>query len=111
MRVDDGFVRPDIVFTRRRIAVFIDGCFWHSCPLHGGSPSVNTSYWAPKFERTRERDQDANKLLIGAGWQVVRIWEHVPVHAAADALEHTFDHSGHNRREGCDSPGSLTVIE
>jgi DNA mismatch endonuclease (patch repair protein) len=72
-------VRPDIVFTARRVAVFVDGCFWHACPDHGGSPSVNQSYWGPKLRRNVERDRAADAALAAAGWRVVRVWEHVPL--------------------------------
>ncbi|MDB4947516.1 MAG: very short patch repair protein [Gemmatimonadetes bacterium] len=77
-------IRPDIVFTRRKLAVFIDGCFWHSCPQHGNHPKVNTGYWGPKLERNVSRDRTTNEELRGAGWRVLRIWEHVqPEEAAA----------------------------
>jgi DNA mismatch endonuclease (patch repair protein) len=76
-------VRPDIAFTARRVAVFVDGCFWHACPQHGRNPSVNEWYWAPKLRRTVERDRAADAALTAAGWQVVRIWEHISL---ADAL-------------------------
>jgi DNA mismatch endonuclease (patch repair protein) len=76
-------VRPDIAFTARRVAVFVDGCFWHACPDHGGSPSVNQSYWGPKLRRNVERDRAADVALAAEGWQVVRVWEHVPL---ADAV-------------------------
>jgi DNA mismatch endonuclease (patch repair protein) len=76
-------VRPDIVFTRRRLAVFIDGCFWHRCPEHGTSPRANTHYWGPKLERNVARDQRVDQALRAAGWTVLRIWEHVPPAEAA----------------------------
>lgn len=69
-------VRPDVVFPRQRIAVFIDGCFWHSCPEHGAVPRVNTSYWSAKLARTRDRDFATTGALQRAGWTVVRLWEH-----------------------------------
>ena len=72
-------VRPDIAFTARRVAVFVDGCFWHACPEHGRNPAVNEWYWAPKLRRTVERDRAADAALAAAGWRVVRIWEHVPL--------------------------------
>ena len=57
VEADRRRVRPDIVFTRRRVAVFVDGCFWHACPEHGQQPSANSSYWKPKLRRKEERDQ------------------------------------------------------
>lgn len=71
-----GRVRPDIVFTRARIAVFMDGCFWHACPEHGRRPTVNDSYWGPKLTRTVQRDLAATQILAAAGWTVLRFWEH-----------------------------------
>jgi DNA mismatch endonuclease, patch repair protein len=79
-------VRPDIAFTARRVAVFVDGCFWHACPEHGRNPEVNEWYWAPKLRRTVERDRAADAALTAAGWRVVRIWEHVPLTEAIAAV-------------------------
>lgn len=78
MRLDlpGGRVRPDIVFTARKVAVFVDSCFWHRCPDHGRIPTVNGWYWVPKLERTVIRDVRANTILLNAGWQIVRAWEH-----------------------------------
>jgi DNA mismatch endonuclease (patch repair protein) len=85
--LDEGArVRPDIAFTARRVAVFVDGCFWHACPQHGRDPSVNQWYWAPKLRRNVERDRAADVALAAAGWQVVRIWEHVAVTDAVAAV-------------------------
>jgi DNA mismatch endonuclease (patch repair protein) len=69
-------VRPDVVFTRERVAVFVDGCFWHCCPLHGTRPARNTDYWRPKLERNVARDTVVDEALGEAGWSVVRGWEH-----------------------------------
>lgn len=70
-------IRPDIVFTKSRVAVFVDGCFWHGCPVHGRVPGgQNASYWADKMQRNRERDERQNEALREAGWRVVRVWEH-----------------------------------
>jgi DNA mismatch endonuclease (patch repair protein) len=89
-------VRPDIVFTRRRLAVFIDGCFWHRCPEHGTSPRANTHYWGPKLERNIARDQRVDQALRAAGWTVLRIWEHVaPAEAAARIIATLDDGPGH----------------
>ena len=68
--------RADIVFSRRRIAVFIDGCFWHQCPLHGTAPSANSDYWGPKLARNTERDLAVNRALAATGWTTLRFWEH-----------------------------------
>lgn len=70
-------VRPDLVFTRAKVAVFIDGCFWHLCPQHGRIPTSNTYYWKPKLEGNRKRDMLVSDTLEAAGWHVVRIWQHV----------------------------------
>ncbi|MDC7120266.1 very short patch repair endonuclease [Cellulomonas fimi] len=69
-------VRPDIVFTRRKVAVFIDSCFFHCCPIHGRVPAANTGYWQPKLGRNVERDRLADEALRAAGWTVVRAWSH-----------------------------------
>jgi len=69
-------VRPDVVFGRRKVAVFVDGCLWHRCPEHGTTPRVNTDYWLPKLARNVERDQRVNAALANGGWEVLRIWEH-----------------------------------
>lgn len=82
-----GRVRPDLVFTRARVAVFVHGCFWHVCPVHGRWPTSNEWYWAPKLRRNVERDRLADAALEAAGWRVVRVWEHESVKAAADSVE------------------------
>ena len=81
-------VRPDIVFTRRRIAIFIDGCFWHGCPEHGRKPGgANEGYWGAKIARNRERDAEHVARLTTAGWHVMRFWEHDdPAVVAQDIL-------------------------
>ncbi len=71
-----GRRRADIVFTRKRIAVFIDGCYWHGCPQHATFPKRNSDYWLPKLQRNVERDRDTDRLLRKAGWIVLRFWEH-----------------------------------
>ncbi|MFE9190596.1 very short patch repair endonuclease [Micromonospora sp. NPDC007208] len=79
-------VRPDIVFTRRKVAVFVDGCFWHGCLQHGRMPSDPSGYWHEKLERNKARDTAVNQALRAAGWTVVRVWEHAPVHESAAAI-------------------------
>ena len=68
--------RADVVFGPARVAVFVDGCFWHCCPEHGSVPATNVDYWVPKLERNVERDEETNALLKKEGWRVIRIWEH-----------------------------------
>lgn len=68
--------KPDFVFPKQRVAIFIDGCFWHKCPKHCRMPSSNKEYWNQKIEKNRIRDRKTKKLLKEAGWFVVRIWEH-----------------------------------
>lgn len=73
----------DLVFTRKKVAVFVDGCFWHGCPEHHTKAKTNASYWSQKVQRNRRRDAEVNTALAEAGWTVVRIWEHEDVAAAA----------------------------
>ncbi len=83
-------VRPDIVFTARKVAVFVDGCFWHCCPEHGSQPAANTWYWEPKLRRNVDRDRAADAALDQAGWTVVRFWEHESIDVAV-AVAHVVD--------------------
>jgi DNA mismatch endonuclease (patch repair protein) len=69
-------VRPDFVFPVRRLAVFVDGCFWHGCPRHGTRPRGHAAFWRAKFRRNRARDRRDTRRLRRAGWQVLRLWEH-----------------------------------
>jgi DNA mismatch endonuclease, patch repair protein len=75
---DDLRVRPDLVFVQQRVAIFVDGCFWHGCPQHGRKPRVNEAYWTPKLERNQVRDKRVDAALQKDGWAVIRIWEHDP---------------------------------
>lgn len=77
----------DIAFTRYKLAVLVDGCFWHGCPAHGTRPAANREWWAAKLEANRARDDDTDRLLRAAGWSVLRIWEHVDPLEAADLVE------------------------
>lgn len=81
-----GRVRPDLVFTRRKVAVFVDGCFWHVCPEHATHPADNSEFWRTKLTRNVERDRANDALLEAAGWTVVRVWEHEPVAVAAQRV-------------------------
>jgi DNA mismatch endonuclease (patch repair protein) len=66
----------DVAFTRARLAIFVDGCFWHGCPVHGTRPTANHSWWEAKLAANQSRDADTNRVLASCGWQVVRMWEH-----------------------------------
>jgi DNA mismatch endonuclease (patch repair protein) len=72
----------DIVFPRQRIALFVDGCFWHGCPIHDTWLKNNGQWWRAKIEANRSRDRDTGRRLIDLGWTVIRIWEHKEVMAA-----------------------------
>jgi DNA mismatch endonuclease (patch repair protein) len=78
--------RADMVFTRWRVAVFIDGCWWHGCPIHHRPPSANADYWAGKVSRNMTRDRRTDQILTEASWLVVRIWEHEDPAQAAHRL-------------------------
>jgi DNA mismatch endonuclease (patch repair protein) len=67
---------PDFVFRKSRVALFLDSCFWHGCPVHLRPPASNQTYWAPKIDKNRERDARQTAELGAMGWHVVRIWEH-----------------------------------
>lgn len=69
----------DIAFTRAKVAVFVDGCFWHGCPEHGTQPRANSDWWTTKLAANKARDEDTDRLLREAGWHVIRIWEHEDV--------------------------------
>ena len=70
------FGKPDFVFRKLRLAVFVDGCFWHSCPKHSTKPKCNRVFWEKKLTANKERDRLVNRTLRRKGWKVVRIWEH-----------------------------------
>lgn len=67
---------PDVVFPRKRVAVFIDGCFWHCCPKHCKMPETNRDFWEKKLHRNVERDKEVTRKLKKDGWKVIRFWEH-----------------------------------
>lgn len=73
----------DLAFTKARVAVFLDGCFWHGCPDHHSTPATNRDYWAGKVAGNRARDRDTDSRLAAAGWRVVRVWEHEDPASAA----------------------------
>ncbi|MEV0244188.1 very short patch repair endonuclease [Streptomyces sp. NPDC050674] len=74
----------DVLFSRARVAVFVDGCFWHGCPKHATWPKNNAEFWRTKIEGNKRRDRDTDDRLASAGWLALRVWEHEnPVEAAA----------------------------
>jgi DNA mismatch endonuclease (patch repair protein) len=84
--VSDYRRRADIVFPKLRIAVFIDGCFWHGCRHHASMPKTNRRWWSQKIRRNRIRDQQTTLFLRRRGWSVIRIWEHVATERATDRI-------------------------
>lgn len=79
----------DVVFTRCKVAVFVDGCFWHGCPDHYRAPTANNDYWSAKLDRNVARDTQVNALLSEEGWVVIRVWEHEPVEQAVARVAET----------------------
>lgn len=77
----------DVAFTRQRLAVFVDGCFWHGCPQHGTKPRSNEAWWQRKIEANRARDRDTERVLADLGWTTIRFWEHENVTSAAALVQ------------------------
>ena len=87
-RIEDvSRARPDIVFTRQKVAVFVDGCFWHSCPEHSTIPKANRDWWVEKLLANVERDRRHTAELEATGWTVLRFWEHEDATTAADRVQ------------------------
>ena len=84
--VSDTRSRADILFRRLKVAVYVDGCFWHGCPLHGTWPKANANWWRNKIEANRRRDLEITALLRASGWSVVRVWEHEELPAAMKTI-------------------------
>jgi DNA mismatch endonuclease (patch repair protein) len=81
--------KGDLEFRAARVAVFVDGCFWHACPIHGSVPKSNRAWWKEKLEGNVRRDRDTDERLTASGWTVIRVWEHEPTTAAAERIEAT----------------------
>lgn len=79
--------KPDIVFRKYRLVVFLDSCFWHKCPYHSNIPKTNAAYWIPKLERNKKRAKEVNKKLRQQGWTVIRFWEHQVNNNFDDVIE------------------------
>lgn len=80
--------KPDIVFPRARVAVFVDGCFWHRCPEHATFPRANSAWWREKLDANVARDRQYDEALAADGWVVIRLWEHQSVMEMADRVQH-----------------------
>jgi DNA mismatch endonuclease (patch repair protein) len=87
VRVPSAKARVDVVFPKRRIAIFVDGCFWHVCPVHSSTPKSNLDYWGPKLRANVERDRRLDEAFSADGWVVVRVWEHEDIASAATTIE------------------------
>lgn len=110
----DVRVRPDAAFPRLRIAIFVDGCFWHSCPIHGNQPDHNRAYWASKLLRNAERDRRVTTALYRDGWLVIRAWEHESPDAVVDRIVQTVHrqravHEGSVRQREISPPLTRTT--
>lgn len=79
--------RADILFPRDRVAVYVDGCYWHACPIHGTTPKENRDWWVAKLAANRARDEDTVAKLSAAGWTVLRFWEHDDPAVAAGQIQ------------------------
>ncbi len=97
--VADIRCRADIAFTRARVAVFVDGCFWHACPEHGNVPAANRDWWQAKLTANVERDRRNDRALRDAGWEVIRVWEHEAVTGAAERVQRAVTKSSRGHEE------------
>ena len=79
--------RADVAFTRRKIVVFVDGCFWHACPEHRTAPASNADWWATKLQANVNRDRDTDEHMRRLGWTLLRFWEHEDPMSAAGSVE------------------------
>jgi DNA mismatch endonuclease (patch repair protein) len=76
----------DVAFPSAKVAVFVDGCYWHGCPIHGKTPQRNSAWWSEKLRRNVDRDKETNQALLAAGWAVVRAWEHEDADRLAEEI-------------------------
>jgi len=90
--------RADILFPTNRLAVFVDGCFWHGCPIHRTEPKSNRDWWRTKLDTNIARDRDTDQSLVEGGWGVVRVWEHTPVTLATEIVLGALGRAESNRR-------------
>lgn len=95
VRAGSTRTHPDVVFGAVRLAIFVDGCFWHVCPDHFHHPKTNLAYWEPKLKANQERDRKVGTALSDDGWTVLRIWEHTPVDEAVRLVVDVLATLGH----------------
>lgn len=100
--------RADLLFPTQRVAVYVDGCYWHGCPEHGTWPKSNAAWWREKIEQNRRRDADTDQSLHEAGWKSVRVWEHENATDAAELVLGALNADGKSARRTAD-PMSGTV--
>lgn len=103
--------RADLVFTRAKVAVFVDGCYWHGCPDHGTSARSNAAYWATKIARNKHRDAETDRLLAVEEWTVVRAWEHETVDAVVSRIRSALDGQPRHPSLRAGGGGSLVADE
>ena len=103
------FGKPDFVFRRERVAVFVDGCFWHGCPRHATKPATRAAWWAAKLKRNAQRDRAVTRVLRASGWTVVRIWECALTGSRAKRTVARITNALSNHREN--SPGATLRAE
>ncbi|WP_329055593.1 very short patch repair endonuclease [Streptomyces violaceus] len=89
--------RIDVAFPRAKVAVLIDGCFWHGCPQHATHPKANADWWRTKLDRNMARDRETTEHLLAAGWTVLRFWEHTPAAEVAAAVRAEVDQERQDR--------------
>lgn len=98
--------RPDVVLTRAKVAVFVDGCFWHRCPEHAVAPKANAEWWREKLAHNVERDREVDRRLQQLGFEVVRVWEHEQPERAAERVAAVW----RSRRRGIGDARSAGVV-
>jgi DNA mismatch endonuclease (patch repair protein) len=106
------FGKPDFVFRKKRLAVFVDGCFWHSCPKHGSQPVNNLDFWQAKLLRNKRRDRLVNKTLKDQGWCVLRVWQHELLRKNEGSLLRRIERAGlkaEDRKDRWTNPRRIRV--
>jgi DNA mismatch endonuclease (patch repair protein) len=105
------FGNPDLVFPAFRLAIFVDGCFWHGCPAHATQPASNRAFWKAKLTRNKQRDRLVGRTLRRSGWRVIRVWQHELSRKNQQRLLHRIKHSiegsSNPRRERTGAPAAV----